>query len=452
MLGSSTIISLVSTIKERCKICYTCVKECPAKAIKIADGQAEVIDERCIRCGNCIKVCRQNAKTFQSSVQSVFNLLNHNGKVAACVAPSFPAEFKDFADYKQFVGILRSIGFTWVHEVAFGADLIAEKYKELFNESSSHYISSDCPAIVSYIEKYYPELVCYLAPHVSPMVATARVIRKKHGNDTKIVFIGPCIAKKDESSEVDAALTFKELRELFQLFEIKNRTIDVSEFDFPLGGKGAIFPLSRGLLQTVGIDDSIVEGNIIVSDGKSNFPEAIREFENDLSHTHHLELLCCEGCVMGAGMSIAGNALNKRKSIKNYVNNKLSNLDYARWNQEIEKYISLDLSQEFTGNDKRILSTSEEEIDAILKKMGKLKREDHLDCGTCGYDTCTEHAIAIANGLAEDEMCLPYTIDKLHNYIKELAVSKRKAFKYAESFDSVRKACTHGTIVGRNCS
>jgi nitrogen-specific signal transduction histidine kinase len=233
---------------------------------------------------------------------------------------------------------------------------------------------------------------------------------------------------------------------LFQLFEIKNRTIDVSEFDFPLGGKGAIFPLSRGLLQTVGIDDSIVEGNIIVSDGKSNFPEAIREFENDLSHTHHLELLCCEGCVMGAGMSIAGNALNKRKSIKNYVNNKLSNLDYARWNQEIEKYISLDLSQEFTGNDKRILSTSEEEIDAILKKMGKLKREDHLDCGTCGYDTCTEHAIAIANGLAEDEMCLPYTIDKLHNYIKELAVSNEKLSNMQKALTQSEKLAHMGQL------
>jgi iron only hydrogenase large subunit-like protein len=183
-------IKLVYTVKELCRVCYTCVRECPAKAIRIINGQAEVISERCIGCGNCIKVCSQDAKVFYQSRPNVKNLT-------------------EIKDYRKFVGMIRTLGFDYVLEVAFGADLVAKKYKKLLEErSDKDYISSDCPAIVSYIRYYHPELVKNLAPVVSPMVAMARVVKKKFGNDTKIVFVGPCIAKKAESLEVDEALTW----------------------------------------------------------------------------------------------------------------------------------------------------------------------------------------------------------------------------------------------------
>ena len=205
---------LVYTIKELCRTCYTCVRECPAKAIRIVGGQAEVIDDRCIACGNCTKVCSQGAKVFLNTTDRVAKLLENEPKVAAIVAPSFPAEFSELPDHTVLVGMIKALGFEYVAEVSFGADLVADRYKKLVSENKNFYISSDCPSIVNYVKFYHPGLVDNLAPIVSPMVAMSRVIREKYGKDTRIVFIGPCIAKKAESTEIDEAITFTELREM----------------------------------------------------------------------------------------------------------------------------------------------------------------------------------------------------------------------------------------------
>ena len=207
---------LVQTVKDRCRVCYTCVRECPVKAIRILNGQAEVMSERCIGCGNCVKVCSQGAKVYFDSKELVKDLLKSESKIAAIVAPSFPAEFNDLGDYKIMVGMIRALGFDYVNEVAFGADLVAKEYEKLLDDKTQMpHISSDCPAIVYYIEHYHPQLVPSLANIASPMVAVTRALRKLHGEELKVVFIGPCIAKKAESAEVDEAITFIELRELF---------------------------------------------------------------------------------------------------------------------------------------------------------------------------------------------------------------------------------------------
>ena len=193
----------VQTIKERCRVCYTCVRECPAKAIGISDGQARVIPERCIACGNCVRVCSQGAKRVLDQTEQVTHLLASNQKVAALVAPSFPAEFEE-CEYESVVGVLRSLGFSYVHEVGFGADLVARSYRELLeSDLDGHHIASTCPALVSYVERYYPDLVPRLAPIVSPMLAQARVIHRLYGEDVPVVFIGPCIAKKGEAAAAD---------------------------------------------------------------------------------------------------------------------------------------------------------------------------------------------------------------------------------------------------------
>jgi len=243
------------------------VRECPAKAINIINGQAEVITERCIGCGNCIKVCSQDAKIFILTRLDVKTLLQSEHKVAAIVAPSFPAEFTEISEHKSFVGMVRALGFDYVFEVGFGADLVAHQYKKLLEkEVETGFISSDCPAIVNYVRFYHPDLVKNLAPIASPMVAMSRVVKLCCGDDTKIVFIGPCIAKKAESKEVDVGLTFRELRGMLDHAGISVDTVVHSDFDLPRAGKGAIFPISRGLTQTVNMNDSLLEGNVIVSE------------------------------------------------------------------------------------------------------------------------------------------------------------------------------------------
>ncbi len=437
---------LVYTIKELCRTCYTCVRECPAKAIRIVGGQAEVIDERCIACGNCTKVCSQGAKVFLNTTDRVLKLLESESKVAAIVAPSFPAEFFDIPDHHILAGMIKSLGFELVAEVSFGADLVADRYKKLVSGTKKFYISSDCPSIVNYVKYYHPALVENLAPVVSPMVAMSRVVREKYGKETKIVFIGPCIAKKAESTEIDEAITFTELRDMLADEGITPYTAKPVDFDQPVGGRGAIFPVARGLLQTAKISDNAITGNIIAAEGRIDFQGALKEFEAGLIKNQHMELLCCEGCIMGPGLSKNGKQYNRRSLVSSYANNKMQNLDSGKWQQYFDEFSELDLSFRHRPDDKKIETLTEDDVHEILIKMGKKTKKDQLDCGACGYESCVEHAIAIKKGLAEVEMCLPYTIEKLHKSVKELALSNEKLSSMKQALKQSEKLAHMGQL------
>src|SRR5450759_2318598 len=437
---------LVYTIKELCRTCYTCVRECPAKAIRIVGGQAEVIDERCIACGNCTMVCSQGAKVFLNTTDRVVKLLENDSKVAAIIAPSFPAEFSDIPDHHVLTGMIKALGFEFVAEVSFGADLVADRYKKLVSESKFFYISSDCPSIVNYVKFYHPALVDNLAPIVSPMVAMSRVIREKYGKDTRIVFIGPCIAKKAESSEVDEAITFTELRDMLADRGITPETGIPVDFDQPLGGRGAIFPVARGLLQTAKISDNAITGNIIAAEGRIDFQGALKEFEAGLIKNQHMELLCCEGCIMGPGLSKNGKQYNRRSLVSSYASSKMQNIDSESWQKSFEEFAELDLSIRHKSEDHPIETLSENDVNDILIKMGKKTKKDQLDCGACGYESCVEHAIAIKKGLAEVEMCLPYTIEKLHKSVKDLALSNDKLSSMKQALKQSEKLAHMGQL------
>ncbi len=433
-------IALVKTIKERCRTCYTCVRGCPAKAIRIAGGQAEVITERCVGCGNCVKVCSQNAKEVVDGIKQTKELLNSNHKVAAMIAPSFPAEFDEF-EYHTLVGMIKKLGFTYVNEVAFGADLVAHAYKRLLNDNpDKHYIATTCPAVVTFVQYYYPNLVKYLTPLISPMVATARALKKIHGDDLKVVFIGPCIAKKGETEEMssadsmDGVITFDELRQFFSQEEITSEDIKSSNFDPPYPGKGVLLPLARGLLEAAELREDLIEGDIVATDGQANFIEAIKEFEKGALNARLLEVLSCNGCIMGAGVTKKEKPLFKRRAhISTYAQQRIKETSghYDSWQFE-----TLDLTRTYKKQDRRIPAPKERDINAILNKMGKFKSEDELNCGACGYETCRDHAIAILKGLAESEMCLPYTIDQLKVTVQKLADSN-------EEVASIQSALVH---------
>ncbi len=449
MVQNERHIPLVTTIKERCRVCYTCVRECPSKAIRIADGQAEVLSERCVGCGNCVRVCSQQAKKVLPGTEEVRQLLAGEDKVAACLAPSFPAEFADLG-HEKLAGMLRALGFEEVTEVAFGADLVAKAYHDLLEEHPDRkYIATSCPAIIAYVERYQPDLTQYLAPIVSPMVAMARALRKIHGEKLRMVFIGPCIAKKGEAAstkipnEIQAVLTFVELQEMLREEGISSDAVKPSDFDPPHPGSGALFPISRGLLQAADIKEDLISGEIVAADGQSKFVEALKDFESGTMDVRLLEVLCCNGCIMGAGMSCDDALFARRSRISQYVRNRIREKPDNSWGAEGKVFDKLDLSRTFEPYDQRIPVPFEEEIRMILARMGKYDSQDELNCGACGYPTCREHAVAIFKGMAESEMCLPYTIERLRRTVEELGdrnlqlASTQEALMHSERLASM---------------
>lgn len=444
--------AFVTTVRERCRVCYTCVRECPAKAIRISDGQAEVLPERCIGCGNCVRVCSQNAKLVRNTVDEVIALLIGDSEVAACLAPSFPAAFPEI-DYRTLVGMIRMVGFSYVHEVGFGADLVARRYRELLeHDDNKRYIATNCPAIIEFVERYHPELVQYLAPIVSPMVATARVMRQLYGPSIKTVFIGPCIAKKGEAidedlpDEVAAASTFRGLQRLFDAKGLTPDMAEPSDFDPPHAGLGALFSINRGLLQAADVEEDLLAGEVITAEGRESFVEALKEFESGARDAKLLEILACRGCIMGPGMRTDAQLFSRRSQVSRYVRQALPTRDHKQWETYMERFAGLDLSRGFSTNDKRMSAPPEEQLRAILAEMGKLGPQDELNCGACGYDTCREHAIAIYRGLAENKMCLPYTIEELNSTVRDLAVSNERLAKTQEALLQSEKLASMGQL------
>ncbi len=443
---------LVSTIGERCRVCYQCVRECPAKAIRIADRQAQVLPERCIGCGVCFKVCTQGAKRIASAVEAVEELLAGPVPVAAILAPSFPAEFIR-SSYQQVVGGLRALGFASVHEVAFGAELVAMQYQHLVaDDADKLWIASTCPAVVGYVERYHPQLADSLAPIVSPMIATARLLRAQYGESRRIVFVGPCIAKKREAveplvaGEVDEALTFTELRRVFTAHGIALETVAPCEFDPPHARGGGLFPISGGMLQVAGIQEDLVTGHVMVGEGPAEFAQAIKEAETGIMETRLLELLFCKGCTMGPGMSSDLPHFGRRARVSQFVRGRLSSVSAVDWAASHRQWASLDLTRAYAPCDLRLPVPSPEELGRLLATLGKHEPQQELNCGACGYSSCRELASAIYVGLAEPTMCLPFSIEQLRSTVRELAHSHDELASAQEALVRSEKLASMGQL------
>lgn len=445
---------LVTTVREKCRMCYTCVRECPVKAIEIRDGQASVIQTRCIGCGNCVTVCSQSAKEVLSAVAETEALLAGPAPVAAIVAPSYPAEFTE-CGAGTLVAALRELGFTSVHEVAFGADLVARAYARLLLEDDGRHVATTCPAVVSYVRKYHPDLLDRLAPIVSPMIALARALERRLGEETRIVFVGPCIAKKGEAAyeqfdgEVDAVLTYAEVRELFARrgIDLAAREPADDDFDPPHGSLGGLFPLTRGLLQAAGLNEDLLTGDIVSADGRHDFGAAIHDFEHGATEARLLDILCCHGCIMGAGFTRDDPVFARRAEVSRAARARRARFDPDAWEAAMAEFADLDLSRTFAAFDQRFDQLpSPEEIQEILTRMGKSRPEDLLDCGACGYDGCREHAVAIWQGLAEVEMCMPYAIERLRETVAELEEANRSLESTREALVKSEKLASMGQL------
>ena len=443
--------SVVETIGERCKRCYHCVRHCPAKAIRVVGGQATVVEERCIGCGNCFRVCAQNAKQIRSSIEIVESFLGGTGEVIAALAPSFPAAFHPVRP-GQVVAACRVLGFTRVIEVAFGADLVARRYRQLVALSPMpRVIASPCPALVSYIEKFHPALVPLLAPVVSPIIALGRVLKQKHWPEARVVFIGPCTAKKLEidvpelEGAVDAALTFAELRDMLFHRDVELETSLDSEPDEPRAGLGQVFPVTGGLLKTAALQQDVLDNRILVTEGMERVQRLLKEVEKGHVEAEFLDLLFCEGCIGGPVMTTDSGDFSRKEVVTDYVKSapKRSPEEYEAF---LSTYDDVDLSRTFHAQPIEAPQPTEEQIREVLARVNKFTVVDELNCGACGYETCRDKAVAVCQGLAEVEMCLPYLIEETQKALEEIKNSNAQLATTQERLVQAEKLAAVGQL------
>lgn len=390
-----------------------------------------MIEERCIACGNCYRVCAQQAKLIRSDLERTLELVQGPDYVIACLAPSFPAIFPN-ARPGQVISAVRALGFDEVHEVAFGAQLVAREYARLFRETDSLVISTACPAVATYVQKYVPSLVPYLAPIVSPLVALGRVIKQQYHPGAIVVFFGPCIAKKDEivdpnvAGAVDIANSFVGMRRLFARMGIVVEDQPESGFDGPPSGMGRIFPVPGGLLRAAALQADILDNDIVVVDGRENSLNILRSLASGELKARFIDILFCHGCIDGPTMDGDYPLFARKEAVAEYARQRSRTDDPAAFAEALERYAGVDLSRHFTLRPIPQAKPTEEELAQILDRIGKRKPEDQLNCGACGYATCREKAVAVYEGLAEVEMCLPYLIDQLQTHLKQLEQYQRE--------------------------
>lgn len=392
--------------KSNCKNCYKCIRHCPVKSIRFSGNQAYIIGNECILCGHCFVVCPQDAKQIVDETEKVRVLLQNGNPVYVSLAPSFIANYEGVG-INSMREALKKLGFEDAEETALGATIVKNEYERMINEDGADVIiSSCCHSVNLLVQKYFPKELPYLANVLSPMQAHCLEIKKKNPK-AKTVFIGPCVAKKDEAEYyegiVDAVLTFDELTKWF-----KEENIElVPEADNNDNSRARFFPTTGGILKTMTQDNP--EYTYMAIDGVENCMAALRDIESGKIHKCFIEMSACTGsCVGGPVME---------KFHKNPVMDYMSVANFAgKKDFDIEQPDSLEIKKTFTMIEKKLQPPTEKEINEILRQMGKFKPSDELNCGSCGYDSCREKAVAIYQGKAEISMCLPFLKDKAESF------------------------------------
>ncbi|MBN1414782.1 MAG: 4Fe-4S binding protein [Bacteroidales bacterium] len=409
---------LVKIETGNCTRCNTCIRICPVKAIQTdaSDGFPVINPSRCIGCGACILACDPRTIFYRSSLEDAKALLASGEKVLALLSPSISVEFEDVTDYRKFATMLRALGITYACELSFGVDVIAYKYQLLFSDfKGRYYITSTDPVIVSYVEKYHPNLISNLAPLVSPMIAGARIARHLYGPEIKVMYIGPDIAKKDEAllydddRKVDVAITFHELRSLFKHFSIDEANLEFSEFDPPLSYKGALYPLTNGIIQAADMDENLVTTSVLCIEGIKPMMETIQEFENNIKFIHRHVHITSGNSLAGPGFTKQSGRLFSEYLVIKYTNKRLQRFFRLEWYQQLQTYLELDYNRPYRNDDQRLPVPPEEKIAEILTMLEK-KGSETVGCSECGYSSCREFAVDIGRGLASPELCISYAM------------------------------------------
>ena len=393
--------------KSNCKNCYKCIRHCPVKAIRFSGNQAHIIKEECILCGQCFVVCPQNAKEIVSELEKVKGFLQGDAPVIVSLAPSFIANYEGVGIHSMKEA-LKQLGFTDVEETAMGATVVKNEFERILAEEKRDVvIASCCPSINLLIQRYFPTVLPHLADVVSPMIAHCQDVKRRVPN-AKTVFIGPCVSKKYEAETsnrvVDAVLTYEELSNWLKEENIKLK----QEMDDIEESRARFFPVAGGILKTMKQD---VPGYTYLEvNGIEKCIQALKDIENGNVHNCFIEMSSCAGsCIGGPVME----KYHQSDLVKDYIaiSNYAGNKDFA-----IEQPPVNELKKIFSPMDTGARIPTEAEIIAALHQMGKYKESDELNCGSCGYNTCREKAIAVCQGKAQVTMCLPYLKQKAESF------------------------------------
>ncbi len=391
--------------KEKCDECFKCLRACPTKAISFNHHNRKIIDDMCIKCGVCQQVCPQDALAIHSDVEKVKHMINTTNRVAVSLAPSFASAFKT-ENPLNIVTALKLLGFGIVEETGIGADEVSRKYNEQIQDwTQSNAITTCCPAANYFVEMYYPEQISTMLPVVSPMLAHGKIIKKIYGENTKVIFIGPCLAKKAESKEmsgyIDGVLTFHELYKWFLDSNILLDDLTPSKFDRSTSINGKKYPLGAISSCGKGTDFEYIKVH-----GFNQCREMMDDLKEDKFSNLLIELNICEGsCINGPDYPDNNTSyFEKIKKMKVYIDESTEN------NSEI--YKKFNFSRSFKN--KMIIkdTPTNNELKDILKRIDKFDEKDYLNCGACGYKSCVDKAEACFYGFSDISMCMPYLRSK----------------------------------------
>lgn len=400
-------MQIMNFSRANCKNCYKCVRTCSVKAIEVKNDQAQIIENRCVACGHCLVVCPQNARNVLSDLDSVKNAINSSKIVVAQVAPAFRGFFKESP---KLIAALFKLGFSFIEEVSIGAEMVSAEYEKIIESSyNNEFITSCCPSVMMLIEKYYPMLIPNVLPVSSPMIAHGKSIKTRYENPF-VVFIGPCISKKCEAlSEendgvIDAVLTFDEIIKWLENENIDYLALENSELDYSGTTRGDMYPLVGGILKA--IEPTLKQRNLhpIRIHGIENCTSFLEELKSgNLSNVCAELSVCNESCLGGPGASTSNESPYVRlQRVQRYLKEQKSQSNKVDFDSKIS------ISRIYKDKKVEFYKPNHGEIIYILNKMGKYEKEDELNCGACGYNTCYEKAIAVSQGMSQIEMCVPY--------------------------------------------
>ncbi len=410
----------IITVKENCRKCYACVRNCPVKAIRVHRNYAEVISDRCIGCGNCVKSCSQKAKVIADHVGECLRLLAATNPPIAILGCSHPAFFHDLRSGQLVTG-LRRLGFAEVHEGAAGVDLLRDSYRrKLEKEHPYPLITTHCPTIVDLIERHYPQLLKNLIGIVSPMVAIGRFIKSRTTTESPIVYISSCIAGKFEitaeqtEGAIDCVISYQELSQMFKKHNLDLKRLGETAFDGMQPQRGRLFAISGGPFKSFDIASEIINPDYVATEGEENAMEVIKDLAAGRISPKVIDIRFCNGgCIGGPGKNNRLTTFSKRNLIIEHHLNQ--NLYYRTKSVYLADIPLPDFSRTFSNKHNSQKTPSSERLRQILQSTDKYEPNDELNCGACGYATCREHAVAVYRELAEGNMCLPYSLRRLED-------------------------------------